>query len=182
MSEAGRVETEYPEKLSFSNSQTLNSINTSPKRRIKTLNILSDNYVKRGAMPLATKSTNRKRERTGDGENAENGVKKWKVRPTYGFSNLNSGFDYIYGIYSFLLVQHCQSTCYELGLTVEIYLQTSSCLIIPDRGILASVLGKLGLVHISTNTTCTWASHHGPHKIRGFCEMKAKGKVTPRNG
>ena len=98
------------------------------------------------------------------------------------FSNFNPGFDYICRIYSFYLVQHCQSTCNELGQTVEIYLQTSSCLIIPDRGILPSVFGKLGLVHISTNTTCTGASHHGPHKIRGFCEKKAKGKITPWNG
>ena len=100
------------------------------------------------------------------------------------FSNFNPGFDYICGIYSFYLVQHCQSTCKELGVTVVIYLQTSSCLIIPDRGILSSVFGKLGLVHISTNTTCTGASHHGPQKIRGFCEKKAKakGKITPWNG
>jgi hypothetical protein len=43
------------------------------------LNILSDNSVMLGAVPLATRSTNRKKEWTGDRENADNGVKKWKV-------------------------------------------------------------------------------------------------------
>ena len=50
MSEARRVDTEYPEKLSFSNLKILNSTNTSlrPRQRIKPLSIRSDNSVMRG--------------------------------------------------------------------------------------------------------------------------------------
>ena len=73
MSEAGHVETKYPEQLSFSNLQNFNSNITSfgPRRTIKTLNNLS--------APLARTSANRKRERSGDRGRAEDIMKKWKV-------------------------------------------------------------------------------------------------------
>jgi hypothetical protein len=80
-SEARHVDMEYPEKLSVSNLKILNSINTSlrPRRRIKPLNIRSDNSVMQWAVPLVTRSANRKREWSGNREYEDNGGKKWKV-------------------------------------------------------------------------------------------------------